>query len=269
MGCRSSPGQRGRSHSHLKAGRCTSALGLLDVAIEIEQMALSARSEPAGPLRVAAPLPIGIHVIAPALPTFRRLYPNVKVDLRLDDHVVDLIGGGIDVAVRIGELADSRLLSRKLAPHRLCCFASPSYLAARGMPMHPDDLDGHETVNLRYQTTGQAMRWLFQIGKREIEILPPSGLLVDVSEALIAMLVAGGGIGMAATFIAQPYVARGELVPVLADFAVERHNVTALWPESRRANPAVRAFLTHLQETYQSQMISVQPALETAHQNPG
>ncbi len=230
------------------------ALALLRAAEEIEQMAMTARAEPAGTLRVTAPLPIGIHLIAPALPAFRKLCPKVTVDLRLDDHTVDLIAEGIDVAVRIGDLADSRLLSRKLAPHRLCCFASPDYLVARSAPMHPDDLEGHETVNLRYQNTGQVMRWPFRIGQREVEIVPPSELLVDASEALIAMLVAGGGIGIAATFIAQPYVARGELVPVLADFAVERHNVTALWPESRRANPAVRAFLSHLQETYKARM---------------
>lgn len=73
-------------------------------------------------------------------------------------------------------------------------------------------------------------------------------MIVDVSEAVIATVVAGGGIGISATFIAAPYVARGELVPVLADYAVERHNNTALWPESRRINPAVRAFLDHLQD---------------------
>ena len=230
------------------------ALALLQAAEEIEQMAMTARSEPAGTLRVAAPLPIGIHVIAPALPEFRRLHPKVTVDLRLNDRVVGFVDEEIDIAIRIGELADSGLLSRKLAPHRLCCFASPAYLATRGTPSHPDDLEGHETVSLRYQNTGQVMRWLFKIGKREIEILPPSGIFVDVSEALIAMLVAGGGIGIAATFIAQPYVARGELVPVLEDFSVERHNVTALWPESRRANPAVRAFLTHLHEAYLARM---------------
>jgi DNA-binding transcriptional LysR family regulator len=178
----------------------------------------------------------------------------VTVDLRLNDQVVDLVEDGIDIAVRIGELADSRLLSRKLAPHRLCCFASPAYLDARGTPTHPDALAGHEAVTLRYQNTGQILRWPFKIGERIIEIVPKAGIVVDVGEALIAMIAAGGGIGMSATFIAQPYVDRGELVPVLADFAVERHNVTALWPESRRANPAVRAFLTYLQETFAARM---------------
>jgi len=230
------------------------ALRLLRAAEEIEQAAMAARAEPSGSLRVAAPLPIGVHVIAPALPAFRRRHPEVTVDLRLGDRFVDIVQEGIDVAVRIGDLADSRLLSRRLAPHRLCCFAAPAYLAARGTPQHPDALEGHDTVSLRFQSTGQALRWPFDLGGRVIEILPPSGLVVDVSDALVAALTAGGGIGIAATFIAAPYVARGELVPVLPEYAVERHTITAVWPESRRANPAVRAFLTLLQEAFRERM---------------
>jgi len=223
------------------------ALRLLRDAEEIGQAAATARAEPSGSLRIAASLPIGLHVIAPALPAFRDLHPKVTIDLRLDDHLVDIVEQGIDIAVRIGDLADSRLLSRRLAPLRLCAFASPAYLAAHGTPCHPDELAAHATVNLRYQSTGHTFRWPFRVGDREVEIVPPSGIVVDVSEAVVATLVAGGGIGISATFIAAPYVTRGELVPVLADFAVERNTMTALWPESRRTNPAVRAFLDHLQ----------------------
>jgi DNA-binding transcriptional LysR family regulator len=230
------------------------ALRLLRDAEDIEQAAMTARSEPSGALRIAASLPVGVHLIAPALPAFRKLYPKVIVDLRLDDQLVDIIEQGIDIAVRIGDLADSRLLSRRLAPHRLCAFASPTYLAERGTPAHPTELEGHDTVSLRYQSTGQTMRWPFQIGDRVVEIMPPSGIVVDVSDALVATLVAGGGIGVCATFMAGPYVARGELAPVLTEFAVERPTITALWPESRRANPAVRAFLTQLQELFEERM---------------
>ncbi len=230
------------------------ALRLLRDAEEIEQAAMTARAEPSGTLRIAAPLPIGLHVLAPALPAFRRLHPGVRVDLRLSDRIVDLIEEGIDIAIRIGDLTDSRLLSRSLAPHLLCCFASPAYLAARGTPIHPDELEGHETVTLRYQSSGETLRWPFRIGERLVQIVPPSGIVVDASDALVATLVAGGGIGLSASFIAAPHVARGELVPVLQGFAVERHNITALWPESRRANPAVRAFLTLLQQVFRDRM---------------
>lgn len=222
------------------------ALRLLHDAEEIEQAAKAARTEPAGTLRIAASLPIGLHVIAPVLPQFRRLHPKVNIDLRLSDHTVDLIEGGFDVAVRIGDLADSRLLSRRLLPHRLCCYASPEYLAGRGPPTHPDQLAEHETVSLRYQSSGQLFRWPFRVGDREIEIVPSSGIIVDASEAVLATIAAGSGIGMATSFMASAWVRRGALVPVLADYAVDRHNITALWPESRRSNPAVRAFLNTL-----------------------
>ena len=224
------------------------AVRLLHDAEEIEQVAKAVRAEPAGTLRIASSLPIGLHLIAPTLPAFRKRYPKVTIDLRLDDRLVDIVEQGIDIAVRIGELADSRLLSRRFAPLRLCAYASPSYLAAHGAPAHPDELTSHDTINLRYQSNGQAFRWPFQVGESEIEITPSSGIVVDASEAVLAMLAAGGGIGISASFIAAPYVARGELIPVLADFAVERETITVLWPSSRRANPAVRAFLEHLRE---------------------
>jgi DNA-binding transcriptional LysR family regulator len=224
------------------------AVRLLRDAEEIEQAARAIRAEPTGTLRIAASLPIGLHLIAPALPAFRELHPKVTIDLRLDDRLVDIVERGIDIAVRIGELADSRLLSRRLAPLRLCAFASPAYLAARGTPTHPDELTVHDTVNLRYQSSGQTFRWPFRIGEREVEIAPASNIIVDASEAVVATLVAGGGIGISASFIAAPYVARGELVPVLGDFAVERDIINVLWPSSRRTNPAVRAFLEHLRQ---------------------
>jgi DNA-binding transcriptional LysR family regulator len=224
------------------------ALRLLNDAEAIEQVAITARSEPSGTLRIAASLPIGIHLIAPMLPAFRLRYPKVTVDLRLGDQLVDIVEHGIDIAVRIGNLADSRLLSRRLASLRFCAFASPAYLAARGTPAHPDALAEHETVNLRYQNTGQMFRWPFKIGKRRVEVVPVSGVVADVSDAVVATLVAGGGIGMVATFMAAPYVERGQLVPVLSEFAVTQHDITALWPESRKANPAVRAFLALMRD---------------------
>jgi DNA-binding transcriptional LysR family regulator len=223
-------------------------LQLLLQAEEIEQVAKSARSEPAGTLRIAASFPIGLHVLAPAVTEFRKRFPKVLIDLRLSDQHVSLVEEGIDLAIRIGELPDSSLLSRKLLPYTLCCYASPEYLARCGTPEHPDELVEHETVNLRYQSSGQALRWPFRISDKEIEILPPSPVIVDASEAVLAAMAAGAGIGMAASFMVASRLSRQELVPVLSEFAVVRDNITAIWPESRRTNPAVRAFMDLLIE---------------------
>lgn len=223
-------------------------LKLLRDAEEIEQMAKSARSEPAGTLRIATSLPIGVHIIAPAIASFRQRYPKVMIDLRISDQISDLVEERIDIAVRIGELADSSLIARRLLPYRLGCYASPAYLATHGIPQHPDELDKHETVNLRYQSSGQVFRWPFRIGEKEIEIVPSSAVIVNASEGVLAAIAAGSGIGMATNFMADAWVKRNELVPVLADYAVERHNITAIWPQSRRSNPAVRAFLDMLMD---------------------
>lgn len=223
-------------------------LRLLRDAEEIEQAAKRARAQPGGTVRIAASLPVGVHLLAPLLPLFRQRQPEVKIDLRLGDERVNVIEEGVDIALRIGELADSSLLSRRLSPYQLCCYASPDYLKRCGEPQHPDELLNHQTVNLIYKSTGQLFRWPFTIGAREVEIQPSSAIVTDASEAVLVSVAAGAGIGMVASFMAASWAERGALVPVLAEFATERHNLTVLWPESRRANPAVRAFLDMLFE---------------------
>jgi DNA-binding transcriptional LysR family regulator len=227
-------------------------LRLLREVEEIEQAAVAARAEPAGVLKIAAPLPIGLHLLAPAMPRFRERYPKLTVDLRLSDRMVDLVEEGIDVAIRVGELADSRLISRRLAPHRVCAFASPEYLRRRGVPQHPDDLIHHDCVNFRYQSSGQTLRWPFRMSERTIEIMPEHGIVTDLSEAVAAIVAAGGGIGISPTYLAAAYVRRGALTPVLREFATERSVITALWPESRRGSPNVKAFLALLDEIFPS-----------------
>ena len=218
----------------------------------IEQMALASRAKPAGTLKITAPIPIGVHLIGPALPRFRDRYPELVVDLRLGDRRVDIVEEGVDVALRVGELEDSGLLSRRLAPHWLCAFAAPDYLARRGTPRHPEELGGHDCVDFRIQSSGLTVRWPFRIGEREIEITPDVAITLDVGDAVMSVLVAGGGIGMAPPYVAAPYVERGELVPILTRFAVQRSSIAALWPENRRSSPSVRAFLDLLTEIFPS-----------------
>lgn len=108
---------------------------LLREAEDIEQAVAAARSEPAGTIKITAPLPVGVHILGPALPVFSKRFPKVSVDLRLSDRFVDLIEEGVDVAVRVGNPGDTRLIARQLSPHRICAFASPAYLKERGRPL--------------------------------------------------------------------------------------------------------------------------------------
>lgn len=227
-------------------------LRLLQEVEAIEQAAASARAEPAGVLRIAAPLPVGTHILAPALPAFRRRYPKLAIDLRMGDQFMDLIEEGIDVALRVGALGDSRLISRTLAAHRLHAFAAPDYLSRRGIPRSIDDLAAHDCVNFRYQSSGQALRWPFQVGERLVEVAPEAGIVIDATDGMLAALAGGGGIGIAPTYAAASYVAQGLLVPVLPELAAERFAITAMWPESRRGSPNVRAFVEFLLEIFPS-----------------
>ncbi len=210
------------------------------------------RAEPAGTLKVTAPLPVGVNILAPPLPAFSRQHPKGTVELRLSEHYVDLIEEGVDVTIRVGEPGDTRLIARRLAPHRICAFASPEYLRERGVPQHPNDLLRHDCVNFRYQSTGQEAIWPFDVGGKLVEFAPPLALIIDVSNSIAATLAAGARIGTSTTYIAAPYVRRRELVPVLHEFAYDRFHLHAVWPERRRSNPAVKAFVDFLQDIFPS-----------------
>ncbi|AKK00942.1 LysR family transcriptional regulator [Pseudomonas sp. Cab53] len=226
------------------------ALRILREVEEIDQAAVASRAEPSGVLTVTAPLPIGVNILAPALPRFREQYPNLAIDLRLGDPYCDIIEQGIDVAIRVGNPSDSRLVSRPLGPHRIGAFASPHYLDRNGTPTTVEQLAQHECVNFRYQSTGQPLRWPYQAGDKVLEWSPDAAFTVDVSDAVAAIMAAGGGIGITPHYVAAPYVRRGELVPILPQFTVERFSITALWPESRRGSPNVKAFIAFVLELF-------------------
>lgn len=226
------------------------ALRLLRDAEEIEQAAFAARTEPSGTIKITAPVPVGLHLLVPHLHLLRERYPALTVDLRLNDTFTDLIEESIDVAIRIGPLVDSRLIARKLATNIVSCYASPAYARTHGIPSSPEECGEHETVSVRYQSSGQLMKWMFNVSGEIIEFFPESAVAVNSTDAVLAYILSGGGIGMLPSFIADGYVSRGELIPVMQDYWVPRNDITAFWPESRRGNPNVRAFMDFLSTVF-------------------
>ncbi|EAX7332170.1 LysR family transcriptional regulator [Salmonella enterica] len=224
------------------------AVRLLREAEDIEQTAFAARYEPAGLIKVTASIPVGKCLIAPHLPEFRRRYPNIDVELSLSDMMADLIKDGIDLAVRIGPVADSRLIANPLTPNIVSAYASPDYLQKRGVPGTPEALTGHELVRVRYHSTGQIMKWHFRQNDVITEVDPIASITVNSPEAVLAIILNSGGIGMLPTFLATQHVASGELVPVMPERWTVRHNITAFWAESRRRNPNVHVFSNFLKE---------------------
>lgn len=201
---------------------------------------------PAGTLRVAAPASFGRAHIMPLLKHFLMQYPNIKVDLRLSDSMIDMVEGGFDLAIRNAALKDSSLIAKKLAvDSRLVC-ASPAYLAEFGEPHTPTDLLDHECMHL----IGLDV-WQFQT-KNGIKTIKASGSFrTDNGEVVKDAAVQGLGITISSKWNCYKEIAKGTLVPLLEEYPlVSDTNIWAVYPNSRLLAPKVRAFIDYLAGCY-------------------
>jgi len=180
--------------------------------------------EVVGKLRVAAPLSFGITHLAPVLAELAVRHPRLQVDAAYADRTVDLIGERYDAAIRMGVLKDSSLIARKIAPIKAVCVASPAYLARRGTPQVPADLEGHDAVTLPEEL------WRFGVGRREVVIRPKARVRADIGPALIEAVVAGLGVAVLPTFLAGPRLDTGELVPLLLDYPLPEAGLYVVRP---------------------------------------
>jgi len=220
-----------------------SRVGLAD--IEDAQAEVSRlQSEPRGTLRINAPMSFGILHIAPALPEFQELYPDVTVDMNLDDRKVDVIGGGFDVSVRISELPDSSLVARRLGPCRHAIVAAPAYLERCGTPRTPEELLDHNIITYRYQES--SLEWHFQSPDNKTTSVTVSGSMkmkMNNSLALREALLEGAGITRTPTFVVGKDIQEGRLVPVLRDYEIFEVTIFLVYPQRRHLSPKVRAFV--------------------------
>jgi len=221
--------------------------------LEDAEAAVSAeRLEARGTLRVNVPVSFGIREIAPLLPEFARSHPSVTVDLGLNDRVVDLIEEGWDMAVRIGRVAESTMIVRKLAPCRTALCAAPAYLAERGTPRRVSDLKDHNCLGYTLSRALGSDRWSFGIDGAVT--VPISGnLRVNNGDALVAAAIAGQGLIYQPTFLVNGEIRAGRLVSVTLDHpAIEVAGVFALYPADRRPPAKVRTFIDFLAQRFGS-----------------
>ena len=221
--------------------------------LEDAEAAVSAeRLEARGTLRVNVPVSFGIREIAPLLPEFARSHPSVTVDLGLNDRVVDLIEEGWDMAVRIGRVAESTMIVRKLAPCRTALCAAPAYLAERGTPRRVSDLKDHNCLGYTLSRALGSDRWSFGIDGAVT--VPVSGnLRVNNGDALVAAAIAGQGLIYQPTFLVNGEIRAGRLLSVTLDHpAIEVAGVFALYPADRRPPAKVRTFIDFLAQRFGS-----------------
>ncbi|RYF26811.1 MAG: LysR family transcriptional regulator, partial [Comamonadaceae bacterium] len=196
--------------------RLRAALGQI---LEAEQQATSGVAQVRGVLRLALPAAMGRLWVAPLLPEFLSAHPGVSIVADYSEHVVDIIEQGYDLALRIGELEDSRLIANKLCDHRRILCASPAYVERCGMPLTPADLIQHNC--LRFSGLASFPEWKLHRASRQESVTTQGTLTSNDSETLLSAAMAGTGILGAGEWLMSRQLASGELVQILPDWRLD------------------------------------------------
>ncbi|ATN12338.1 LysR family transcriptional regulator [Pseudomonas sp. FDAARGOS_380] len=223
--------------------RCVQLLTDLE---ETEAVFSTQRQNPRGTLSIDMPSGIGSLIVIPALPTFTALYPQIELEIGLNDRPVDLIREGVDCVLRGGPALDESLVARPLAMMEQLTLASPAYLARMGTPLCLEQLAGHQMVEYVSSASGKRFGLEFLLGSELRPINLKKVVAVNSSAGYFAACEAGYGLIQAPRYHALRQLAEGTLVQVLADVAVPKMALTALYPPHRQLSQRVRVFVDWL-----------------------
>jgi DNA-binding transcriptional LysR family regulator len=214
---------------------------------EAENVATLMQSQLQGGLRISTTMDFGRRVLAPLVLRFLKSNPKVHVELLFDDHVIDLVEHGVDVAIRMGRLADSSLGARFLSKNPWSVVASPDYVAKRGEPLTPFDLISHDALIV--STIQNDSRWHFHNASGEALSVQLKGpLRSNNKSALLTAACEGFGIAALPTYVVHQSVVRGELVTLLHDWALPTQAMHAVFPSPRMVPAKVSGFTEWLRE---------------------
>lgn len=225
------------------------AVAVLEELAAAEAAVTDRQAEPVGTLRISAPMVFGNRYLAAALARFGAAHPGVAIELTLNDRVVDLVEEGFDLALRIGQLADSTLVARRLAPCRLAVVAAPGYLARRGVPERPEALIGHECLNYAYARGGRVARFVGP-GGQNVAVEMQGRFAANNGEALLEAAIVGAGVLVTPTFIAGEALRDGRVRQVLAEWALPTLGLYAVFPSGRHLAPKVRLCVDFLADCF-------------------
>ena len=214
---------------------------ILDDVSEAERAAVGEYRAPRGELILTTPIVFGRLHIVPVVTEFLDAYREVHVQMMLVDRVVDLIDEHIDLALRIGELPDSSLIAVRLGTIGRVVCASPAYLAAHGVPTHPEELAGHDAVT--FAGLSSPKEWSFRVGGATQRFPVCSRLTVNTAEAALDAVMAGAGLTRVMSYQAAEAVRDGRVVMALRDYAPEPNPISLVYPSGRLVPLKLRAFL--------------------------
>jgi DNA-binding transcriptional LysR family regulator len=205
---------------------------------------------PAGLLRLNTSRGVMPFLIEPVLDGFRRAHPQVKIELFADDGLTDIVEGGFDAGIRLGELLRPDMVALRLSPpFRFAVVAAPAYLARRGTPHSPEELARHDCIRFRHASSGTIYRWEFEDGERAFEIAVDGSVIVNDTAVMIAAALRGAGL----TYVAEPVVANhleaGRLTGILEDYWPQSPGLFLYYPSRTQALPKLRAFVEFMRQT--------------------
>jgi len=202
-----------------------------------------------GYLRLTVPAGFGRRHVAPLVPKFIALHPDVSVSLNLADRVVDIVNEGFDCAVRVGDLPDSSLISVRLADNRRLCVATPAYLKRAGIPKRPNELLRHECLTLSSDAS-QTRGWAFVVDGQLSHLRPRGRLDCTDGQVLHDWCVAGLGIAWRSTWEVEREIAEGRLQTVLDEFTAPPNGIYAVFPSAKHLPLRVRLWIEFLKQSY-------------------
>lgn len=213
-----------------------------------ENLAAEVRATPIGKLRISAPVTFGVNALAAKLSEYMAIHPQVSVELSVTNRKVDVIEEGFDAVFRVGELTDSGLIARVLAPYQLILCAAPGYLKKHPPISHPNDLQQHECLGFTH--TELRTNWTFLGPDGRISVPISSRLSVDSGEALLVAVLLGQGVLLQPSELVQDEIDKGNLVQLLPDYPVPTRPMHLLYAPDRRMTPKLRSFINFVMEQF-------------------
>lgn len=211
-----------------------------------EAMLIQSTAAAQGVLRVS--LPIAGMLLMPVIAAFMTAWPDIRMDIEFTDRMVSVIEEGFDAVIRTGEIADTRLMSRKLGVFRHRIVASPDYLVRHGTPLAPEDLLGHACLHHRYMNTGRLEPWPLMRGGADLALDLPRTTIVSTIDPLVYLAERGFGVACLPPFAVMRQIREGTLVNLLDGHVRDRGAFRVLWPASRYLPPKTRVFVDFLAE---------------------
>lgn len=222
---------------------------VLNDAGEADALVSSMQSVPTGLLRVSVATDFGSLHLSPVLGEFLSRYPDMSVNLELDNRYIELISEGYDAAIRVGEMEDSTLRARKIADCTLRMLASPKYLAAHGRPRRIDDLSIHKLLHYSNQANNAVWKMTSQSSEKR-HVRTTGSLMVNDGQSLLNAAINGLGIAYLPSFLYHAALETGLVEDVMPDLPKERQGIYVVYPPGKYTQPKVCAFIDFLAETF-------------------